>query len=95
MRVSQQLMLIGGLAGLGCLYVGQRNALLLKGYAVGERVRQVHARETDVSWLQAQLTGLTSPARLAQAAEERQLNLVARLQLPSSPVEWDHGSVNQ
>jgi len=69
--------LIGIVVAVGCLKVSQHNALYLKGYAVGERLTQVHQQETDLSWLHAQVTGLESPGRLARAAQDRQLKLVA------------------
>jgi hypothetical protein len=83
MRLAQWMMLIGIVTGLGCLQVAQRNALFLKGYAVGERVQRVHAKETDVSWLNARIVEMTSPVRLADIAQERRLKLVARAMMPS------------
>jgi hypothetical protein len=83
MRLTQWLLLIGIVTGLGCLQVAQRNALFLKGYAVGERVQRVHAKETDVSWLSARVVEMTSPVRLADIAQERRLKLVARAMMPA------------
>jgi hypothetical protein len=77
MPLSRWMGLIGIVVTLGCLKVSQHNAIYLKGYAVGERLTQVHQQETDVSWLHAQVTGLESPGRLARAAQDRQLKLVA------------------
>ena len=77
MRLTHWLMLIGLLVGLGCLQVAQRNALLLQGYAIGERMGRVHTTETDVAWLNMRVVGLASPTRLSQVAQERRLNLVA------------------
>ena len=83
MRLTHWLTLIGLVVGLGCLQVTQRNALVLTGYAVGERLTRVHRQEADVSWLNMQVVGLTSPAHLSRIAKERQLNLVARVTLPA------------
>ena len=82
MRLTHWIMLIGLVVGLGCLQVTQRNAIVFTGYAVGERLIRVHRQEADVSWLNMQVVGLTSPAHLAQIAKERRLNLVARVTLP-------------
>jgi hypothetical protein len=73
--------LIGILVGLGCLQVSQRNALFLRGYTVGERMSRVHTQEADVSWLNAHVVGLASPAHLSRVAHERQLKLVGWLTL--------------
>jgi len=85
MRLPRWLMLIGVLVGLGCLQVAQRNAVTLQGYAVGERLRRVHAEETAVSWLQTEVRTLASPSRLAQVSDDRQLKLVAWSPLPPTP----------
>lgn len=69
--------LIGLVVMLGCLQVAQRTAVVMKGYGLGERLRDVHARETDVSMLSLQITELSSPGRLAKVAKDRQLKLVA------------------
>lgn len=84
MALSRWLALVGLLVGLGCLQVAQRNAVFLKGYAVGERQHRLHAAETDVSWATAQVVGLSSPTHLAHLAQERQLKLVAWSTLPAS-----------
>ena len=86
MRLAHWMMLIGLLVGLGCLQVAQRNAIILKGYAVGERLMRIHRQEADVSWLNMQVIGLTSPTHLSKIAKERRLNFVARMTLPSEPV---------
>jgi len=83
--------LVGLLVGLGCLQVAQRNAIFLKSYAVGERTHHVHTQETQVAWLSTQVTGLASPMRLAEIAEERRLKLVAWSTL-SPPLQRDAGS---
>ena len=77
MALSRWMSLIGIVVALGCLKVTQQNAVYLKGYAVGERLANVHRQETDVAWLNARVTGLESPGHLAQAAQDRQLKLVA------------------
>ena len=77
MRLSRWLMLIASVVGLGCLQVTQHNAVFLKGYAVGERLEQLHVQERDVSWLRARMVGLRAPQHLARIAQERQLKLVA------------------
>jgi hypothetical protein len=79
--------LIGIVTGLGMLQVAQRNAVVLRGYAVGSRVAEVHQQETELSWLGAQVMELSSPGRLAQVAKDRQLKLVARSTLaPARPL---------
>lgn len=85
MRLSRWLALIAMLVGIGFLQVSQRNAIVLKAYAVGEGMHQVHAKETDVAWLNAEVAGLVSPAHLAQVARERRLKLVARTTLSTRP----------
>ena len=85
MRLSRWMMLIGALVGLGCLQVAQRTAIVLKSYAVGERLAHLHAQENEVAWLDAHVTGLGSPARLAEVAEERRLKLVAWSRLSPVP----------
>lgn len=82
--------LIGVVVGLGCLQVAQRNAIFLKGYAVGERMHRVHTRENEVAWLSTRVTGLASPMRLADIAKERRLTLVAWSRL-SPAVAQPHG----
>ena len=82
MRLSRWMAVIGVMVMIGCLQVAQRNALLLKGYAVGERMHQVHTQESDVAWLSAEVTGLASPSHLASVAAERRLKLVAWLRFP-------------
>ena len=77
MPLSRWMGLIGIVVTFGCLKVSEHNALYLKGYAVGERLTRVHQQETTLSWLHAQVTGLESPGRLARAAQDRQLKLVA------------------
>ncbi len=77
MRLGRWLALVGLMVGMGALRVAQRNAVFLKGYAVGERVRRVHAQETEVAWLNAEVEALQSPMHLARVAQERHLKLVA------------------
>ena len=85
MRLRHWLLLIGGVVALGCLQVAQRTAVVMKGYAVGDGIRRLHARQTDVSWLNVQIAELSSPARLAQVAKDRQLKLVAWSTLSPAP----------
>jgi hypothetical protein len=90
MRLSGWMALIGVLVAVGCLAVTQRNAVYGQGYAVGRRLHRLHAEESDVSRLRAQVTGLESPTRLAQLADERRLKLVAWSTLsPDRPSETD------
>lgn len=77
--------LIGVMVGLGALQVTQRNAIVLRGYAVGERLDRIHGLEADVLWLKAHVVKLVSPARLSSVEEERRLKLVARSALPPAP----------
>ena len=77
MRLSRWMGLIGLVMLLGCLQVAQRNAVLLKGYAVGQGRHRVHTEETAVAWLRAQVEELASPTQLAREVEERRLKLVA------------------
>lgn len=77
MRMRHWLILIGLVMGVGWLQVAQRNALVMKGYAVGERLHRLQEQETDISRLDADVASLTSPAALARAANERRLTLVA------------------
>ena len=77
MRLSRWVALLAVLVGLGCLQVSQRNAIVLKGYALGERMQRIQTRTTDVAWLNANVIGLTSPTTLAELAQERKLKLVA------------------
>ena len=83
MRLTHWLMGIGVVVAIGCLQVAQRNALFLQGYAIGSRVSRLHTEQTDVAWLHARVTQLSSPTNLARAAQERQLKLVAWSTLPS------------
>ena len=91
MLLSRWMLLIGVVVGLGCLQVAQRNAIFLKGYAVGDRIDQVHTQETEVSWLGARVVGLESPTRLSQLAQERHLKLVAWSMLPPSVPDAEDG----
>ena len=85
MRLSRWLVIIGIMVGVGCLRVAQRNAVLVKSYAVGDRMTRLHEQQNDVAWLQAQVTELSSPTQLARAAEARRLKLVAWSRLPPTP----------
>ena len=95
MKLSYWFALVGLTVGLGCLQVAQRNAIVLKAYAVGQRIEQAHGQETRVGWLTARVIGLSSPGQLVEEADARRLTLVAwsplmpassRDNLPVSPV---------
>ena len=77
MPLSRWMMLIALVVAMGYLKVSQQNAIFLSGYAVGERTASVHAKTTDVSWLDVQVTEMASPTHLARIARDRGLNLVA------------------
>lgn len=77
MPLSRWMVLIASVVALGCLQVAQHNAMFLQGYAVGERTEHLHAQQTSLAWLDARVTGLASPAQLAQTAQERHLTLIA------------------
>ena len=85
MPLSRWMLLIAVLVGLGCLEVAQRNAVVLKGYAVGAQTERVHTQRTEVAWLNMKVTGLSSPTRLAQIAQDRRLKLVAWSMLSPVP----------
>jgi len=85
MRSSRWLLLIALVVGVGCLNVAQRTALFLTGYGVGQRAQRAHAQEADVLWLKMQVVGLSSPAHLAEVAQERRLKLVAWSTLKAEP----------
>ena len=85
MSISRWFTLIAIMVGLGCLQVAQRHAILLKGYAVGARMGNVHTQETDLSWVNAHVVGLSSPTHLAQVAQERRLTFVAWSRLAYEP----------
>ena len=77
MALSRWLLLVGIMVGVGCLQVAQRNAIVLKGYEIGQRIQQVHAHETQLEWLSTRVTGLASPTQLSKVAQDRRLALVA------------------
>lgn len=77
MRLGRWLMLVAVMVGMGLLQVAQRNAVFVKGYAVGERMHRVHTQATEVAWLHAEVEALQSPTHLAQVVQERHLKLVA------------------
>ncbi len=86
MRLSRWVTLIAILVGLGCLQVSQRNAIFLKGYALGERIDHMHTQETDLSWLHASVVGLESPTHLARVAEDFGMEFEARKTVSATPV---------
>ncbi len=77
MKLTQWLLLVAVVIGVGCLQVAQRNAVFFSAYAVGERASRLHSETTGVTWLNARVIGLSSPNRLTQVAQERRLKLVA------------------
>lgn len=85
MRLSRWWILLGVVVGLGCLQVAQRTAIVMKGYAVGERVHRVHTQQTETSLETMEVAGLSSPLHLAQVAKERRMNLVAWSALHQQP----------
>jgi hypothetical protein len=84
MRLGGWMGLIAALVGVGMLRVGERTAIVLGGYAVGDRLQRVHEREIEVAWLSAGIAGLASPPRLAEVVKERRLDMVARSMLPAA-----------
>ena len=94
MSTSRWFTLIAMVVGLGCLQVAQRNAILLKGYAVGARMENVHTQETDLSWVNAHVVGLSSPTHLAQVVQERRLTFVAWSRLAHEPSLAGSGSLS-
>ncbi|MDP3703521.1 MAG: hypothetical protein Q8R78_03975 [Candidatus Omnitrophota bacterium] len=77
MRYTRWLLVIAGVAGFGCLQVAQRTAIVLKGYALGERLDRVHTQLTTMSLEQVEVEGLSSPAHLAQVERDQRMNFVA------------------
>ena len=78
-------MLLGGVVGLGCLQVAQRTAIVMKGYALGERAHRVHTQQTNVLLETVEVAGLSSPLQLSDVAKERRMNLVAWAALREEP----------
>ena len=78
---------LAGLAvvvGLGLLKVAERNALLLQGSLLGERMSRLHETESEMGWARARVATLRSPMRLSMIAQERYSTLVAWSTLPAS-----------
>lgn len=92
MTFTRWLAAIGLLTGLGLLKVGQQNALLLKSYALGERVQKTHEQETELAWLNARVMSLTSPNNLSKTAEDRHMKLVAWATLNTQQLEKSAGA---
>lgn len=84
MTLTRWFALIGLVIGLGCLQVAERNAVILRGYAVGERLHRLHQKETATLLTKERVTGLSSPAALVRVAGERQLKFVAWATLPAA-----------
>jgi hypothetical protein len=70
-------MLIVALMGIGMMKVAQHNAVVMKGYSLGEQTRNIHTARTDLAWLEAEVTGMGSPTYLLEHADEENLKLVA------------------
>jgi hypothetical protein len=85
MRLSRWGVLLGCVVGLGCLQVAQRTAIVMKGYALGERVHGVHTQQTDMLLKTVEVTGLSSPRHLSGVVRERRMNLVAWAALREEP----------
>ena len=77
MRLTAWLGWLALMVMAGGLMVAQRTQIVLKGYGIGERLRQVHDREIAVALMDTRLRGLQSPTTLARIAEDQQLKLVA------------------
>ena len=86
MRLSRWFLLIGAMVGVGCFQVAQRNAVLFKGYAVGQRLQMVHEQEAELAWLQSRVIGLVSPSSLSRVTRQQQMTLVAWSMMPRSDV---------
>ena len=85
MRLSRWGMLVGCVVGLGCLQVAQRTAIIMKGYALGERADRVHTQHTDMLRKSVEVAELSSPAHLSDVVRERRMNLVAWAALREEP----------
>ena len=85
MRFSRWLLLIAAMVGVGLAQVAWHNAVYFTGYAIGDRLHRVQTLEREVAWLDTQVTGLGSPVRLADVAQQRQLTLVAWSTMPTAP----------
>jgi len=92
MKVSRWALAIGVLVGCGLLQVQGRHAMLIKGYDVGAREAAMVASQNDVRRLAMEVGYLESPRRLAEAAREQQLTLVAQTALPAPPVSAAAGT---
>ena len=82
MSLRRWLMLVGTLVLWGTLQVTWRNALVMKSYAVGERLEHEQATQTRVRQLTAKVESLESPTHLAAISSQRKLGLVAWSILP-------------
>ena len=85
MKFSRWLLLIAAMVGVGLVQVAWHNAIYFTGYAIGDRLHRVQTIEREVAWLDTQVTGLGSPVRLADVAQQRQLTLVAWSMIPTLP----------
>ena len=78
MLLKRWLVLIGILVVWGGLQITWRNAIVMKGYDVGQRLADVNRTQTKVRWETTQVIELTSPVHLAKVSTQRKLGLVAR-----------------
>jgi hypothetical protein len=78
-------MLVAVCIGWGIAQVAWRNAIVMNGYHVGERLASVQTAQTRVDWLATEVARLESPIHLAEVAAQQKLGLVAWSVLPSSP----------
>lgn len=78
-------LLIGIMVLVGAVRVSQQTALRLRAYALGRQQRQLATLENESLWLNAQVIGLQSPARLAATMQAEHRQLVARSTLPATP----------
>lgn len=85
MPVSRWFLLLAAMVALGALQVAQRTAIVLKGYALGERMDRLHTQATHAALETMEVAGLVSPAHLSQAVKDRQMQLVAWSALQENP----------
>lgn len=86
MSYTRWLLVIAGVTGFGCLQVAQRTAIVLKGYALSERMDRIHTQQTTMALERMDVEGLSSPAHLAQVARDQRMNFVAWSALAEGPV---------
>ncbi len=77
MQLQHWFLLIGLMVGMGMLRTAQQNALIVSGYALGDRAEQLHEQDVQMKRLRADVLELASPVHLADVARERRMKLVA------------------